>query len=146
MANSDDPAAVETVVVSAADLVAAFEASHRSRDAETVLRMTPPFSGRMRARVHVVQGERPDDGRPVRIRAESLVEAACPAPPEPDDVEDELRAAPTVTYTIDRHRERYRAALQEWRASVLDHVVEEATVPATGGNVTISILGTVDQE
>lgn len=145
MPNPDDPAVVETVVVSATDLVTALEASHRSRGAETVLRMTPPFSGRMRARLHVVRDEAAADPSPVRLRAESLVEDDCPAPPEPDAVEDELRADDAVDYTVERHRDRYRSALREWRRSVPDYAVDEAAIPAVGGTVTVSVLGTVEE-
>jgi hypothetical protein len=49
--DAPDPTVVHTVAVTVDDVVAAFEAN-RQTGAETVLRVTPPFSGRMRARLH----------------------------------------------------------------------------------------------
>lgn len=146
MTESEDPAVVQTVVIAAADLVAALESSYRTGDEDAVLRMTPPFSGRMRARLHVQRGQDVGEPPPVCLRPTSLVEETCPAPPEPDEIEDTLRADPVATYTIERHRERYRAALDHWRASVPDHVVREVTSPATETEITVSILGTVGEE
>ena len=146
MTESDDPAVIETVVVSATDLVTALEAGYRTAEDDTVLRVTPPFSGRMRARLHVEHGPDVDEPAPVCLDASSLVADTCPEPPEPDDIEDELRADPVRTYSVERQRERYRAALRQWRSSVPDHVVEKAVLPATGMEITISILGTVGEE
>ena len=144
MTESDDPGVVHTVVVTATDLVTALESNQRTTGPDAVLRITPPFSGRMRARLHVAK-EAPADGV-VHLRAESLVEDACPAPPEPDDVEDAMRADPQVTYTVDRHRERYREVLRDWRTAVPTHVVDEIQLPATTEAITISILGTVERD
>lgn len=146
MAESNDPTVVDAVAVTATDLVTALEATHRTGGADTVLRMTPPFSGRMRARLHVRQDSDAGDPAPVTLPAQSLVDEPCPAPPAPDDVEDALRADPAEAYTVDRHRERYEAALQEWRSSVPDHVRAETQLPGTDETVTISLLGTVPEE
>src|SRR6056297_3579117 len=48
---SDEPSAIRSVAVTRADVVTALESNLRS-DGRTVLRVTPPFSGRMRARLH----------------------------------------------------------------------------------------------
>jgi hypothetical protein len=146
MPKPNDPTAVDTVVVSARDLVAALETSCRSPDIDAALRVTPPYSSRMRARLHAPQSGSDSCETTVCIPADALVGEDCPRPPEPDDVEDELRAAPDVSYTMDRHEDRYRTAIRQWRATVPDHVVEEVGVPATGGAVTVSILGTVREE
>ena len=47
-----DPSVVDTLVVHESDLIAAVEARDRNRR-QTVLRVTPPFAARMRARLHV---------------------------------------------------------------------------------------------
>ncbi len=146
MADSNDPAAVRTVVVMAEDLVAALEANARRGTDETVLRVTPPFSGRMRARLHVEGESTGTEPASVTLRPRSLVADDCPPPPEPDGVEDALRADPDETYTVDRHRERYRTALREWRRGVPDHAVDEVTIPGTDRDVTLSVLGTVPRE
>ena len=146
MTNSTDPGGIHTVVVTATDLVAALEASYRSPGRKTVLRMTPPFGGRMRARLHVQRESASGDRSSVLLTAESLVDDDCPVPPEPDDVEDALRADETITYSIESHRERYRVALQEWRSAVPGHVVDEVELPAVDRKITPSILGTVSGE
>lgn len=143
MAESDDPTVIRTIAVTAGDLVAALESRHRSPESDPVLRITPPFSGRMRARLHVPQESAVGEPTPIALEGESLVDDSCPAPPEPDEIEDALRADQTVTYTIDRHRERYETALQEWRETVPDHAVDSAELPGSGQTVTVSILGTV---
>ncbi|MFC6874448.1 hypothetical protein [Halobellus marinus] len=48
-----DPRRIRSLAVTTADVVDAFEASVRG-GRELVLRVTPPFSGRMRARLHAV--------------------------------------------------------------------------------------------
>lgn len=48
---SGDPTDVRAIAVRRDEVVAALEANVR-RDAGTVLRVTPPFAGRMRARLH----------------------------------------------------------------------------------------------
>jgi len=146
MTRPNDPAVVDTVVVTAIDLVAALEATQRTGNADTVLRMTPLFSGRMRARLHVRQGSEVEDGTSVLLPAPAFVTERCPAPPDPDDVEDDLRADPVDAYSIERHRERYRAALQQWRSSVPAYVRAETQLPGTDGTITISLLGTVPEE
>lgn len=50
---SEDPRTVDVLVVHADDVVAALAATEQGR--ETVLRVTPPFRGRQRARIHVVE-------------------------------------------------------------------------------------------
>ncbi|QLG62592.1 FHA domain-containing protein [Halorarum salinum] len=52
----DDVRAVESLAVTTDDVVAAVEARDRGRR-RAVLRVTPPFSARMRARLHVEGGE-----------------------------------------------------------------------------------------
>lgn len=49
-----DPAAVESIAVTREDLVTAYEHALRGGEGRAVLRLTPPFHARMRARIHVV--------------------------------------------------------------------------------------------
>ena len=146
MCDHDDPSAVGTIVVTAADVVAALEASYRTATEETVLRVTPPFSARMRARIHVDRGVSDPEPTPILLPPERFVDADCPEPPKPDEVEDVIRADPVETYTIEGHRDRYRETLERWRETVLDHVNDEVPVPATERNVTVGILGTLRDE
>jgi hypothetical protein len=58
---SDDPATIRSVAVTVDDVLTALEARQRT-DTRAVLRVTPPFAGRMRARLHVVGDQEPDAG------------------------------------------------------------------------------------
>ena len=129
MPETDDPTAIRSIAVSAEDVVTAYERTLRS-GSEAVLRVTPPFSARMRARIHVpIEGEDADGaGAPIHVDPESLV-ADPPSYPEPDETEAALRADPDETYTRERHRERHQAAVEEWREVVGESIVDRVRLP-----------------
>lgn len=133
-----DPSVLRSLAISAADLLAAMEADARGGPA-TVLRVTPPFSGRMRARLHVVQTV--DDEGTVHIPPQVFFDEGAPAYPTPDETADELRSREELEYSVDRHREYHAQQVESWRAALLDHVVESVTLPEVDGEVTISLLG-----
>jgi hypothetical protein len=64
---SSNPRTVDVLVVHADDVIAALAATAQGR--ETVLRVTPPFRGRQRARIHVVENVDGADGPPSGDRA-----------------------------------------------------------------------------
>lgn len=128
---SDDPTVVRVLVVHTDDIVTALEANAR-RDAGAVLRVIPPFSARMRARLHLAGKESPyGDPAPLHVAPERLVDV--PPFPEPDATEDELRADPEETYSRKRHRERHGAAVEAWRAAAREGVRNRATVETPAG-------------
>ena len=148
----DDRTAVRSIAVTAGDVVAAYEAT-RQAGRQAVLRVTPPFSGRMRARLHVsdaVTGAEAaaeaDPGRagpePIEIAPGDLL-ADAPPYPTPDDTEDELRADPADEYTPERHRERHEAALADWREQARRSIVDSVTVESAGASheVDVAVLG-----
>lgn len=118
-----DPSVIDTVVVTAEELVAALEAHERERE-QTALRVTAPYSGRMRARLHVVQGDEAGDPSQVLVSPDGLVDADCPPPPNPDDTADAIRADPDADYSVELHRTRHREAMREWRERVVDHAAD----------------------
>jgi hypothetical protein len=130
-AGSDDPTTVRSIAVTVDDVVTALEASQRA-DEPAVLRVTPPFAGRMRARLHVVggEGEYGDGPRPLHIAPERFVRDDVPSVPLVDETEDELRRQ--EAYSMDRHREFHAAAVDEWRTAVQDGLVGQITVDAGG--------------
>jgi hypothetical protein len=142
--SADDPTRIRSLAITAEDLLAALEANAR-RDAGAVLRVTPPFSGRMRARLHLAGAEGGYDGppQPIHIDPEQLLDDDAPAFPSVDATEDDLRSSPDVEYTPERHRERHEQRVAAWRAAVRDRVREETTLETPDGEATVevSVLG-----
>ncbi len=136
---SPDPAVIKSIAVSASDLVAALE-TNRTTSRTAVLRVTPPFSGRMRARLHVDRGDSyATEPRPLHVTPAALLADDAPDYPRPADTEDELRTDPDAEYTVDRHRDRHETALAAWRSAVLDGVRDTATVETPSGSTTVAI-------
>ncbi|MBX0294823.1 hypothetical protein [Haloarcula nitratireducens] len=135
---STDPSAIRSLAVSAEDLLAAAEASARDGP-NAVLRVTPPYSGRMRARLHVVQGDADDET--LHVPPASFLREDAPPYPTPDQTADELRDRDDETYGVARHREYHERRVAEWRETLPDYVVETVTIPADGHEVRISLLG-----
>lgn len=133
-----DPSVIETVVVTGEELVTALEARERATE-RTALRVTAPYSGRMRARLHVAQGDENEDPAQVLLPPERVVDDACPAPPHPDDTADALRDDPDAEYSVDRHHDRHGEALDAWRETVLGHVTDRAVL-SSGHEVEIAVL------
>lgn len=139
---SDDPTVIRTLAVTAEDVVDALEAN-RQRSANAVLRVTPPFSGRMRARLHRADATAAyEEPEPLHVPPERLV-TSPPQAPTPDDTEDAVRADPDVEYDAEIHRGRHQAALESWREAVRDSFIERTTIPTPAGphEVEVSILG-----
>lgn len=137
---SDSPTVIDRVVIHTDDITTAVEANVR-RDADAVLRITPPFSGRIRARLHL-DGQEADygDPQPIHIDPELLV-ADVPAFPSPDDTDEQLRES--GDYSVERHRDAHTEAVDGWRRTVATSIVESATIDTTEGSheVTVVTLG-----
>lgn len=134
-----DPTGIRSIAVTTDDVVTALEATLRGRR-ETVLRITPPFEGRKRARIHVV-GSRDEYGgvAPVHVDPRRLVDEDAPAYPEVDATEDELRAADE--YSRESHRERHAKAVAEWRDAVRDHLAETLALETEEGVNEVDVYG-----
>lgn len=143
---SPDPTVISTIVVTADDLTSALEMNRTSPE-HAVLRMTPPFSGRMRARVHVeLDDEYDQQPAPIHVEPRALVAESLPAYPRPADTEDELRSDPDREYTVDQHHEYHASVVAEWRQQVPDAVESSVTVTTTAGQTTadVSLLGKLE--
>jgi len=111
---SGDPAVVDTVVVTVSDVVAACEARDRNRR-EMVLRITPPFSGRMRARLHVADVDANYEGpAPIHVHPRTLLSDVPPYP---------------------------GASPESWRSLVASSLCEEATLETDRGETTVRVVG-----
>ncbi|RXK51594.1 hypothetical protein [Halorientalis pallida] len=143
MTGSPDPTAIRSIAVAAEDVVTALEAVRRSGQ-DPVLRVTPPFSGRMRARIHRDSTtEYDDEPAPIHVAPDALVTDAAPSYPTPAETEDALRGDPTVEYTRERHRDRHTEAVAAWRDAVTDQFVDAVTLdtPAGPHEVSVTVLG-----
>lgn len=134
---TSDPSTLRALAISAEDLVAAVEADARGGPS-TVLRVTPPFSGRMRARLHVVQD---DADETIHVQPTALVDDDAPPYPTPDETADDLRSPDDRDYSVERHREYHERQVEAWRTALLDHVVDTVTLPEVGSDVSVSVLG-----
>lgn len=136
-----DPRVIRSIALTAEDLVAAVE-TNLTTDRRAVLRVTPPFSGRMRARLHVVLDEPTDDG-PIVVDPERLLAADAPAYPRPAETEDRLRADPDAAYTVERHRRRHERAIEDWRDRIISSVRQVLNLPLDGQTheVDVYVLG-----
>ncbi len=98
----------------------------------------------MRARLHIDLGTAySQQPQPIHIQPRALIDGALPAYPEPAETEDELRTDPSTTYTVERHRRRHEAAIEQWREQVPDAVSDRATIetPAGDHELSVSLLG-----
>jgi hypothetical protein len=141
---SDDPTVIRVLAVHADDVVSALEAN-ATRDARAVLRVTPPFAGRMRARLHLAGAEGGYDTapKPLHVDPGRLVGDDAPAYPTPDRTEDELRSDPERTYTPEAHRDYHARRVEAWRERIREHLSERAAVetPAGPHEVRVATLG-----
>ena len=134
------PDRIRSIAVHREDVANALEATLRS-DREVVLRATPPFSGRMRARLHALDAGDGDgaggsaDGAPapLHIDPRALV-ADAPPYPEVDDT-----AAEHPNADLEARRKRHAEAVEEWRETVRERVVETVEIEVGGETRTVDV-------
>ncbi|MFC7071563.1 hypothetical protein ACFQJ7_16770 [Halovenus rubra] len=150
MARDGAPTSIRSLAVTVEDVVSALELNQTTAK-QAVLRVTPPFSGRMRARLHVdgtPEDETPTNGnRTLRIKPTAFL--ACePTYPTAADTEERLRADSTKTYTVERHHEYHLAAVADWREAVADEISTRTTIQTPVGphDVEITTLGDLPEE
>lgn len=133
MVDQADPTTIVSVAVTVDDVVTALETNWRT-DCRVVLRITPPFSPRMRARLHRPNGTEDDA---VHLDPECLVDDP-PSYPHPDETRDQ-----DDPYAPERHHERHTAAVRAWREAVGEAVVDTVAIPtpAEPHRITVKPLG-----
>ncbi|WP_331236435.1 hypothetical protein [Natronorarus salvus] len=140
---SEDPRVIRSVAVTAGDVVTAYEATVRG-GRETVLRITPPFVPRERARLHVPGPDEPSgDPAPIHLAPGGLLDTDALGPfPTPDDTAAAMEEA-GERYSPDRHHERHLEAVERWRARARGAIVEEVTLELPDGRhpVEVKALG-----
>ncbi len=141
-----DPTQIRSLAVTVEDVVTAVELN-RTTSRRAVLRVTPPFNGRMRARLHVVLDGRsdvhPTATAPIHIDPERLLTADAPSYPTAVETEEQLREDPAETYTVDRHHERHVAAVNDWRANLADAFCDRVRIQTNAGphEIEVKTLG-----
>lgn len=137
-----NPADIRSIAVSAEDVVAAVETNCTS-DREAVLRVTPPFSGRMRARLHVRLGDETAGDGVIVVDPETLLDPDAPAYPRPAKTEDDLRDDPDVEYSVETHRMRHERTVECWRRALAESIRDAVTLETATGryDVDVYVLG-----
>lgn len=128
---------VHTIAVTAEDVVAAYEHNQRT-DVRAVLRMTPPFHGRMRARLHVEQDDDPPTGMPSPVHvppARFVAEDDVPALPRAPDT----REWTGDDYSQADHYDRHVDAMDAWRDDVAAAIVDELTIGTPTGDRAVDV-------
>ncbi len=139
MSQSNSPQVIRSIAVTTADVVAALEMRTTS-ERDAVLRITPPFNGRMRARLHVSQeGEYTETPEPIHITPQRLVTADAPSYPQAVETEDELRSDPERTYTVERHHEYHASQVERWREQLPAYIRESVTLETPEGTQTVTV-------
>lgn len=128
-----DPTRIRSVAVHREDVANALEATLRS-DRTVVLRVTPPYAGRMRARIHRVEtakqgesgiagGDENGSSGPIHLDPRELVET-IPAYPEVDDTTAERPGS-----DLETRRKRHAEAVETWREQVRQAVGGTVSIP-----------------
>ncbi|GAB3692371.1 hypothetical protein [Halorubrum pallidum] len=126
---AEDPTRIRSIAVHREDVANALEATIRT-DTEVVLRVTTPFSGRMRARLHAVSaaesGDDPEASETgsaaVHVDPRALVED-IPAYPEVDET-----AAEHPDADVETRRRRHAEAVEAWRERVREAIADSVTL------------------
>jgi hypothetical protein len=97
----------------------------------------------MRARLHVEGDDEYDDApRPIHVAPAQLLRDTPPYP-SPDETEDQLRGDERIHYTVERHHERHKRAIEAWRDQIAAAVVDATTIETARGpvEVDVAVLG-----
>lgn len=136
--NETDPSAIRSLAISPDDAVNAY-AYGQENPGEAVLRVTPPFHGRMRARLHVYRVDDTHMTGAVHVSPEAVIEdevaAAYP------DLEDEL--ADAEKGETERIRKRHAEAVETWQERAAEAIVDSVTLETDDGphEVAVKRLG-----
>ncbi len=139
---SPDPHRIRSIAVTAEDAVSAYEAAERSATCP-VLRIMPPFAGRMRARLHLPSDESDDPGS-IHVDPAALFDPErLPPYPEPADTESEIRTDPDLTYSTELHHDRHVERVREWRERARGAFTEAIEIDTPDGShrIEVAVLG-----
>ena len=125
-----DPSAIRSLAISPADAVDAYVYS-RANPGEAVLRVTPPFHGRMRARLHVYHVDDTELTGAVHVSPDDAIA---------DDVVAEYpRIETPADDDSERLRERHAEAIEAWRARAREAIAETVSIETESGPRTVDL-------
>ncbi|RKD98179.1 hypothetical protein [Halopiger aswanensis] len=134
--DESDPTRIRSLAVSAEDAVNAY-AYGQENPGEAVLRVTSPFHGRMRARLHVYRVDDTQVTGAIHVPPEDVIaDDVLAAYPHLEDEFDDL-AADTLDELDDaeaeRLRKRHAEAVEEWQERAEAAIVETVTLETDDG-------------
>ena len=131
---ADDPTAIRSLALSPADAADAY-AYTQENPGEAVLRVTPPFHGRMRARIHVYHLDDTELTGAVHVAPAAVIadDVVADYPTLETELED---VDPSET---DRVRKRHGEAVEAWQERAREAIVDEITLETDDGPHSIEI-------
>ncbi|ELY67536.1 hypothetical protein [Natrinema versiforme] len=127
----DDPGAIRSIALSPDDAVDAFVYG-RENPGDAVLRVTPPFHGRMRARIHVYRVDDTELTGAIHLSPTEIIadEVVADYPDLESALADADAADPDAT---DRARDRHVEAVEEWQARAREAIVDSVALETDDG-------------
>ncbi|AFZ73364.1 hypothetical protein [Natronobacterium gregoryi] len=119
----DDPFAIRSIAVSTADAVDAYVYTQENPE-EAVLRATPPFHGRMRARLHVYQVDDAHRTDAVHVPPEAVISDGVLATYPDLETVDEVDS--------ERVGKRHADAVENWQERAKTALVDSTTLEIDG--------------
>ena len=132
--DSDDPTTIRSLAVSPDDVANAY-AYTQENPGEAVLRVTPPFHGRMRARLHVYHRDDTELTGALHVPPNAVIanDVVADYPSLEDELED---TDPSATAKI---RKRHADAVEEWQERARESIVDETTLETDEGSHRVEI-------
>ncbi|AGB31002.1 hypothetical protein C488_02465 [Natrinema pellirubrum DSM 15624] len=138
----DDPRAIRSIALSPEDAVDAYVYG-RENPGDAVLRVTPPFHGRMRARIHVYRRDDTELTGAVHLSPAAVIGDDVVA--DYPDLEAALADADADPDSdeAERLRKRHAESVETWRDRAREEIVETVTLETHEGpqQVEIKTLG-----
>ncbi|ELY52242.1 hypothetical protein [Natronolimnohabitans innermongolicus] len=140
----DDPTTIQSLALSPEDVVNAY-AYTRENPGEAVLRATPPFHGRMRARIHVYHRDDTELTGAVHVRPDDLIEDdVCAAYPSLEDARSAADSDPAsggdaTDEETERLRKRHADAVERWQARARDALVDAVALETDAGTHRVAV-------
>ncbi|KDE59441.1 hypothetical protein EL22_21940 [Halostagnicola sp. A56] len=128
-----DPSSIRSLAVATEDVVDAAIYT-RENPGTAVLRVTPPFHGRMRARLHVFHDEGGRVSGAIHLEPDDLLaEAVLEDYPSFDALSFDDRSEDDPGEDPDRIRKRRERALETWRERAADAILDTVVLGRVDG-------------